>query len=160
MPAFSCSDESVMRWLAIIFGLLTAISFVLVGIWPAALDLADMPIFVRTALVLFGSVMLLSSTFAIRHAMGVREALKRTNPEIVSATVEVREDSESTTYLIVTFVGDQTWAVPAYYGKGVDRLESGQATEILAWRDPNTGAPVAFSVDGHSIETYPHTERR
>lgn len=149
-----------MRSLSIILGLLTAIAFLLVGIWPTALDLGAMPIFVRSVLLLSGAAMLVSSAFAIRHAMGVRDALKRSPPELVSAKVEVRVDSDSTTHLIVVTVGDQTWAVPAYSGKGLARLEAGQTAEVLAWREPGTGAPIALSVDGYPIQTYPQAERR
>lgn len=149
-----------MLLIAISLGLLIGFAFLSLGIWPSTFDLEGQPFLLRMLLLLFGAVMLFSSILATRHAMRARSALRRNQPEPVTAKVEVHEDSESTTHLIVATIAGQTWAVPAYYGKGVARLETGEATDVLAWCDPSTGAPIAFSVDGLPIQTYPNATRR
>lgn len=127
---------------------------------PDSFGMDGMPILLRCMFGFFGALMLLCSLFAVRHGARVRQALRTASVIPDRVEVEIDEDSDSTSYTLVAHLGDEIWAVPAYASKGVGLIERGIAKDIRAWRDPKTGAPIAFRVDGKRVETYPHPMRR
>ena len=114
-----------------------------------------MPILLKGIVALFGALMLVFSLSALRHGLRLRQAV-RSAPVIPDhVEIEVDEGSDSNSYTLIVHLGREIWAVPVYAGKGLGLIEHGLAKDIRAWRDPITGAPIAFRVDGKRIETYP-----
>lgn len=141
-------------------GLLVGACFILGSIIPYALGISPVPVPLRVFIFAVGTVLLVFAAGAMRHALRAREVLATGTPQRVAASVTVDSGSDMTTYTVRTTIDGEAWAVPAYYGKGVARLEDGSAVEVLAWCDPASGAPVAFSVDGHMVRTYPRAMKR
>lgn len=139
-------------------GLVVGACFILVGVVPNALGMS--PVTVRVFAFVMGTMLLLVAAGALRHAIRARQILATDTPQRVTASVTVDSGCDTTTYTVHTTIDGEAWAVPAYYGKGVARLEDGSAGEVLAWYDPVSGAPVAFSVDGHMVRTYPRQLKR
>ncbi|WP_224816868.1 hypothetical protein [Hasllibacter sp. MH4015] len=148
-----------MAAIAGILGLVIGLTFIGIAIAPFLLWGETPPIMVRAALLGMGGILILCSVLAIRH--GFRAVAARRNGEKVPvrATVEVDDSSDSTSYTIYAEFNGERWAVSAYGGRGVQRLEAGTATNVFAWRHPATGAPLAFEVDGHPVRTYPVARR-
>ncbi|KRS13154.1 hypothetical protein XM53_08385 [Roseovarius atlanticus] len=141
-------------------GLLVGACFILVSVIPDALEISPVPVPLRVFIFAIGTALLVFAAGALRHAIRAREVLATDTPQRVVASVTVDSGCDTTTYTVHTTIDGEAWAVPAYYGKGVARLEDGSAGEVLAWCDPVSGAPVAFSVDGHMVRTYPRPLKR
>ena len=75
--------------------------------------------------------------------------------------MSVDEGIDMTTYTAIVSKpgGDATGQPPIYHNKAVDRLLDGSARHIEAWRDHDTGAPIALRVDGTLVLTYPKATR-
>ena len=159
-----------MPLFASILGLLVALGFLVLGVVPRLVVSDVPPLVMRAILVASGAFMLLVALAALRHATRVRALLRSGTPEPAHVAIEVDESSDGTSYTAVATVGGGTkgngttggevWAVPVYGGAGVRRLLKGEASRMAAWRDPATGAPVEFEIDGRRVRTYPSAIRR
>ncbi|MEM6322868.1 MAG: hypothetical protein AAF748_04255 [Pseudomonadota bacterium] len=150
----------VILYVASLLGCAVSLSFLGIGLFPDRLGIDDAPLLLRVVVGVFGAFLLVCTLFAFRHGVRVWQALRTApvNPDRVE--LEVEDSSDSTSYTLIVHLGEETWAVPAYAGKGLRLIERGIAQEIRAWRDPKNGAPIAFSVDGKRVETYPHVMQR